>query len=133
MLKLAAAIAAFLPAIAAAQAPAGPTLSAVRGRGMVECSASVGTPGFGMFDKQGIFQGLDADTCRAVAAAVFGDPAKVKFDVLNGAQRITALQTGQVDLTVETLTLESIAGGFGGVGVHHSQLLRRPKFHGPRG
>ncbi len=104
MLKIAAALAALLPAAAWAQAPAGPTLASVRSRGVLQCSASVGTPGFGMFDRQGIFQGLDADTCRAVAAVVFGDATKVKFNVLNGAQRVTALQTGQVDVTIETLT-----------------------------
>src|SRR5690349_9375960 len=49
-----------------AQAPAGPTLSAVRARGILECSASLGVPGFGIYDKQGVFQGMDADSCRAI-------------------------------------------------------------------
>ena len=89
------------PAIA--DPSAGPTLSAVRARGMLECTASLGTVGFGLYDKQGVFQGLDADTCRAIAAAVLGEP-KVRFTPVSSPQRMTVLQTGQVDVTVTTLT-----------------------------
>ncbi len=95
---------ALLPFAALAQAPAGPTLAAVRARGILNCPTSGATPGFGLFDKQGNLVGLDADTCRAVAAAVLGDPAKVRFEVVSSGQRLTALATGQVDLTVMTLT-----------------------------
>ncbi len=86
-----------------AQASAGPTLSLVRARGILECSASLGTTGFGIYDRQGVFQGLDADSCRAVAAAVLGEP-KVRFNALSTPQRLTALQTGQVDVVFQTLT-----------------------------
>ena len=92
------------PVTAFAQAAAGPTLAAVRARGVLVCSAGGSTPGFSLFDKQGVLVGLDADTCRAVATAVFGDPTKVRFEVLNSGQRLTALATGQIDLTVQTLT-----------------------------
>lgn len=99
---LAASILGLSPA-AYAQAPAGPTLAKVRARGVLECSASLGTPGFGLYDSRGVFQGLDADTCRAVAAAVLGEP-RAQFTPLSTPQRLTALQTGQVDLVVQTLT-----------------------------
>ena len=92
------------PFAALAQAPAGPTLAAVKARGVLNCTTSGATPGFGLFDKRGVLVGLDADTCRAVAAAVFNDPAKVRFEVTTSAQRLTSLATGQVDLTVQTLT-----------------------------
>lgn len=88
---------------ALAQTRVGPTLSAVRARGMLECTASLGTVGFGLYDKAGVFQGLDADTCRAIAAAVLGEP-KVRFTPVSSPQRMTVLQTGQVDVTVTTLT-----------------------------
>ena len=42
--------------------------------------------------------GIDADVCRAVAAAVFGDATKVKFSQLNAKERFTALQSGEVDV-----------------------------------
>ena len=93
-----------LPVAALAQSPAGPTLATVKARGVLNCTTSGATPGFGLFDKQGVLVGLDADTCRAVAAAVLGDATKVRFEVLNSGQRLTALATGQVDLTVQTLT-----------------------------
>ena len=49
---------------------AGPTLDGVKGRGVVTCAVNTGLAGFAMPDRQGNYQGLDADTCRAIAAAV---------------------------------------------------------------
>ena len=102
-MRAALAILALLAGPALAQAPAGVTLAQVRARGMLECSASLGTPGFGTYDKTGVFQGMDADGCRAIAAAVLGEP-KVRFSPLSSPQRLTALQTGQVDVVLQTLT-----------------------------
>jgi len=89
---------------AAAQNVPGPTLSGVLKKGYVECAVPSGTPGFGFVDSKGEFRGLDVDTCKAVAAAIFGDASKARFVGLNGAQRLPALQSGQVDLVVQTLT-----------------------------
>ncbi len=91
---------------AAAQSTAapGPTLSTVRARGVLECSAHPGSPGFSTPDSQGVFRGLDADICRAVTAAVFGDASKIRFTVLTSATRFTAVQSGQVDLLSRTAT-----------------------------
>ncbi|MBY0511951.1 MAG: amino acid ABC transporter substrate-binding protein [Rhodospirillaceae bacterium] len=80
------------------------TLAAVKERGYVTCGASQGTVGFGVPDDQGNWQGLDVDTCRAVAAAVFGDKDKARFVPLSGQQRLTALQTGEVDILPRTTT-----------------------------
>lgn len=95
------------PAIAPsalAQNQPGPTLKAMLAKGALECAVPSTTPGFGYPDSKGIFQGLDVDFCRAVAAAVFGDASKAKFIPLNGAQRMPSLQSGQVDLVIQTLT-----------------------------
>ena len=89
---------------AAAQNVPGPTLGSVLKKGYVECAVPSGTPGFGFVDSKGEFRGLDVDTCKAVAAAIFGDASKARFVGLNGAQRLPALQSGQVDLVVQTLT-----------------------------
>ncbi len=102
VLALAFAVAAVLPA--RAQNVPGPTLSNVLKKGYLECAVPSSTPGFGIVDSKGEFRGLDVDTCRAVAAAVFGDASKARFVGLNGAQRLPALQSGQVDLVVQTLT-----------------------------
>lgn len=65
-------------------APAGPTLSAVRARGVLVCGTSTGFAGFSVMDSQGRNRGLDADLCVALAAAVFGDPARIRWERLAG-------------------------------------------------
>ena len=80
------------------------TLEAVKKRGHVICGASQGTVGFGAPDEKGYWKGLDVDTCRAVAVAVFNDKDKAEFVPLSGQQRIPALQTGEVDILPRTLT-----------------------------
>ncbi len=85
-----------------AQAPA--TLAQVKARNILNCGANTGLAGFGVPDGQGNWQGLDVDYCRAVAAAIFNDPAKVKFIPLSAKDRFTALQSGEVDLLVRNST-----------------------------
>lgn len=80
------------------------TLAAVKERGYVNCGASQGTVGFGRPDDQGYWRGLDVETCRAIAAAIFGDKDKARFVPLTGQQRLTALQTGEVDVLPRTTT-----------------------------
>ena len=91
------------PALAQTASP-GPTLSAVRARDAIACGAHPGSPGFGVMDSQGIYRGLDADTCRAVAAATLGDGDKVRWTLLSSQARMPALQSGTVDLLARTTT-----------------------------
>jgi general L-amino acid transport system substrate-binding protein len=93
-----------LPGLAGAQVAAGPTLTSVRAKGAVDCAVSAGTPGFGAPDSQGIYRGLDPDSCRAVAAAVFGDASRARFVPVPGGQRPTAVQTGAVDIVTYAFT-----------------------------
>jgi general L-amino acid transport system substrate-binding protein len=76
------------------------TLETVKQRGAVNCGANGQLPGFGIPDAQGNWSGLDADLCRAIAAAIFNDPAKVKFVPLTARDRFTGLQMGDVDVLV---------------------------------
>jgi general L-amino acid transport system substrate-binding protein len=95
------------PAAAPAASPpagAAPVFDAVRQRGNVVCGVSAGIAGFGLPDAQGVWRGLDVDVCRAVAAAMFGDPGKVRYVPLSSQQRFTALQSGEVDLLSRTTT-----------------------------
>jgi len=85
-------------------AEAGPTLDAIKGRGAVVCGVNTGLAGFGLPDREGNFKGLDADTCRAIAAAVLGDAKKVKFVPTTAQQRFTALQTGEIDVLTRNTT-----------------------------
>jgi general L-amino acid transport system substrate-binding protein len=81
-----------------AQVPDGPTLQKVRARGSLICATSDALAGFAQQNKTGIWTGFDVDFCRAIAAAVLGDPSKVEFRALGGDSRFAPLQTGDVDL-----------------------------------
>ena len=80
------------------------TLKAVKDRGELICGANGKLAGFGMPDPQGNWTGFDVDFCRAIAAAIFNDPTKVKFVPLTAANRFTALQSGEVDVLARNTT-----------------------------
>jgi general L-amino acid transport system substrate-binding protein len=87
-----------------AHAADSPTLTAVKARGELICGANGQLAGFGMPDPQGNWTGLDVDFCRAIAAAIFDDPNKVKFVPLIAANRFTALQSREVDVLARNTT-----------------------------
>jgi general L-amino acid transport system substrate-binding protein len=90
------------------------TLQDVKNRGNLACGVSTGNAGFSAPDDKGEWTGLDVDFCHAVAAAVFGDPAKVKYNSLSSKVRFTALQSGEIDiLSRQTTWTASREGGLG--------------------
>jgi len=93
--------------ITVATAAAAGTLDEVKKRGMLNCGANGQVPGFGLPDAQGTWTGLDVDFCRALAAAIFNDPNKVKFVPLSPKDRFTALQSGDVDVLARNTTWTS--------------------------
>jgi len=107
------------PQAAAETASASPTLAAVQARGVLNCGVSGSVAGFSLPDSKGVMQGLDAEGCRAIAAAVLGDATKVKFVPLTTENRFTALQSGEIDVLVRettwTLQRESSLGLLFGV------------------
>ena len=125
-------LAAFVAVLAAVPAAAQSTLDAVRGRGHVQCGVNTGLAGFSQPDSKGVWRGIDADFCRAVAAAVFGDPNKVRFTPLTSQQRFTALQAGEIDLlarnTTWSITRDTALGlNFVGVNYYDGQGFIVPK------
>ena len=86
-------------------AQAGQTFDVLRQRGTLNCGVNVGIAGFSLPDSQGVWRGMDADLCRGLAAAVLGDPAKVRFVPLTAVQRFTALQSGEIDVLIRQTTL----------------------------
>jgi Bacterial extracellular solute-binding proteins, family 3 len=78
------------------------TLGTVKTRGILNCGANKGVAGFAIRDARGNWSGFNVDFCRALAAAIFDDPKKVKFAPLTTKDRFTALQSGEVDLLVGT-------------------------------
>jgi general L-amino acid transport system substrate-binding protein len=86
------------------QAVCAQTLATVKDRGDLVCGANGTLAGFGIPDPQGNWTGFDVDFCRAVAAAIFNDPAKVKFVPLTAKDRFTALQSGEIDVLSRNTT-----------------------------
>ena len=90
------------------------TLDDVKARGNLLCGVSTGAPGFATVDDSGKDVGFDVDYCRALAAAIFGDPMAVKFVGLTSAVRFTALAAGEVDIlarnTTHTLSRDTALG-----------------------
>src|SRR5215470_8669180 len=74
------------------------TLKAVKERGTLNCGVGQGLLGFSSQDDKGEWTGFDVDVCRAVAAAVLGDPGKVTFTPLDAASRFEALRSGKIDM-----------------------------------
>jgi general L-amino acid transport system substrate-binding protein len=80
------------------------TLDKVKARGQLICGSNPGLAGFGLPDDQGVFKGLDVDECRAIAAAIFNDPNKVKFIPINAKDRPTILASGEIDVLIRNTT-----------------------------
>ena len=122
-----------LLAFVVAGLPAGAqTLKAVKERGTLNCGVSQGLLGFSSMDDKNAWTGFDVDICRAVAAAIFGDPARVTFVPLDAVTRFAALQSNQIDVlsrnSTWTMSRESSLGlMFAGVAYYDGQgfLLRR--------
>src|SRR5690349_23216346 len=87
-----------------AQAAWSQTLQTVKQRGELICGANGTLAGFGLPDPQGNWTGFDVDFCRAIAAAIFNDPTKVKFVPLTAKDRFTALQSGEFDVLSRNTT-----------------------------
>ena len=84
--------------LALAQEKGGRTLEQVKARGALTCGVNTGLAGFGIPDDKGNWTGLDVDLCRAISAAIFNDPNKIKFVPLTAKDRFTALQSGEIDV-----------------------------------
>ncbi len=85
-------------------AEGGSILDAVIARGTLNCGVSGAAVAFSYTQADGSMEGIDADYCRAVAAAVLGDANAVEFTALTAAERFTAVQTGAVDVLMRNST-----------------------------
>jgi len=112
-------------AVAAAFSTEAGTLDQAKTRGQLICGSNPGLAGFGLPDDQGMYKGLDVDECRAIAAAIFNDPNKVKFLPINAKDRPTILASGEIDVLIRntTWTLSRQTGGmfFTGINFYDGQ------------
>ena len=88
----------------AAGAAGAATLDDVKARGKLNCGVTTGLVGFAAPDANGEWDGFDVGVCRAVAAAVLGDPAAVEFVPTTGKTRFTALASGEIDMLARNTT-----------------------------
>lgn len=111
----------------AGAAQAGEILDAVKAKGFIQCGVNGGNlTGFSAPNDKGVWEGIDVDFCRGMAAAIFGDANKVKYTPLTAQQRFTALQSGEIDVlsrnTTWTLTRDTKLGlNFVGVNFYDGQ------------
>ena len=94
-------------------------LAEVQARGSVRCGINEAVPGFGFLEADGTRSGFDIDFCRAVAAAIFGDPEAVEFVPLTAQQRFTALQAGEIDVLSRNTTWTASRDGTEGATFLH--------------
>ncbi len=80
------------------------TLDDIKKAGVLKCGINTGLPGFAYTDDKGKWTGFDVAYCRALAAAVFGDPDKVKYVNLTGKNRFPALAAGEIDVLSRNTT-----------------------------
>ncbi len=80
------------------------TLQDVRAKGFIQAGVNGDVFGFSKPDEKGVWKGLDVDTARAIAAAVFGDADKVNYTPLTAKTRFTALQSGEIDVLTRNCT-----------------------------
>jgi general L-amino acid transport system substrate-binding protein len=80
------------------------TLKRTLRRDAVYCGVNTGLPGFSAQDAKGEWTGFDVDFCRAIAAAIFDDPTKVKFVPLDAKERFEELAKRKVDVLARNST-----------------------------
>ena len=89
---------------ASAAVAASSTMETVKKRGQLICGVNTGLAGFSAPDDKGVWKGFDVDYCRAMSAAVLGNPDKVTYKPLTGKTRFPALQSGEIDILSRNTT-----------------------------
>jgi general L-amino acid transport system substrate-binding protein len=109
-------------------------LDSVKQKGFIQCGVTQGLPGFSSPDDKGNWTGLDVDFCRAMSAAIFNDPNKVRYTPLTAKDRFTALQSSEIDVlsrnTTWTLSRDTSLGlNFAGIIYYDGQgfMIRKDK------
>jgi polar amino acid transport system substrate-binding protein len=86
--------------------PAGSTMAVIADRGRLIAGVDQGKFLAGYRDPlTGNLSGSDIDIVRRIAAAIFGDPERVQYVVLNIADRAATLERDQVDVVVNSFTV----------------------------
>ena len=124
-----------LLAVTGTEAGAQQTLAQVKQRGALNCQVGLPTPGFYALAADGTWSGMDVDVCRAVAAAIFNDPNKVRYQSVTSAVRFTSLANGESDMLSRTTTWTAVRDTqlgleFAGVNFYDGQGFLVPRASG---
>ena len=84
--------------LCASVAEAGPALDAIKSKGVVTCGLGDNVAGFSRHNAGKDWKGFDVDLCRAIAAAILGDPAKAAFRPIDVLPRF--LQSHDIDVVL---------------------------------
>jgi general L-amino acid transport system substrate-binding protein len=111
------------------------TLQLVKQRGHLNCQVGQPTPGYYALAEDGTWSGMDVDVCRAVSAAIFGDPDKVEYQSVTTAVRFTSLANGESDMLSRTTTWTAVRDTqlgleFAGVNFYDGQGFLVPRASG---
>ena len=93
-------------AMAGAEAGSG-RLERIHSRGVLVCAGNDSLAGFGSLQADGNIRGFDIDLCRAVAAAVLGDPDAIELRPTTAAERGPVMQSGEIDMMSRNTTWTS--------------------------
>ena len=104
-------------------------LDLIKQRNELICGVSGKIPGFSFLERDGSYQGLDVDICKAFAAAIIGDPEKIQYRPLTAAERFTAIKTGEIDLLSRNTTFTLSRDSSGGNGLTFAPVI----FHDGQG
>jgi polar amino acid transport system substrate-binding protein len=81
-------------------------MARIKARGYLIAGVDQSTYHFGYLNPlDGQIEGFDIDMVHAIAAALFGNPTKIRFVSVSDAQRIPAVQSGEVDIVAHTMTI----------------------------
>jgi polar amino acid transport system substrate-binding protein len=88
------------------QMPAGSYMRTIQDRGRLVAGVSQDTLLFGFLDPfDGQIKGFDIDVLHQIAQAIFGDPNKIEYRAMTGAERISRIRDGSVDIVGRTFTI----------------------------
>jgi general L-amino acid transport system substrate-binding protein len=95
----------FCMALMPATASAGERLDSIRQKGFLTCGVGADVPGFSQRSANSEWAGFDVDICKAIAAAIFGQPGKVVFRPIDTLE--TFLRNPDIDVVLRGLTWTS--------------------------
>lgn len=81
------------------------TLDKIMQRGKIIVGVKYDAKPFGYLDNKNELVGYDIDLAKYIAKSILGDENKVEFKQVTPSSRILALNSGQVDMVIATMTI----------------------------